>query len=59
LPTAFGLDAADDLGVSPSGERQQRLERARFLLEEPGAPCKAPQQRAAGRAAAAAAGDGR
>ncbi len=36
---------ADDLGLSPSAMEQKKLERARFLLEEPGAPYRAPQQR--------------
>jgi excinuclease ABC subunit B len=36
---------ADDLGLSPSAAQQQKVERARFLLEEPGAPYRAPQQR--------------
>jgi excinuclease ABC subunit B len=36
---------ADDLGISPATAQQQKLDRARFLLEEPGAPYRAPQQR--------------
>ncbi len=36
---------ANDLGISPSMATQKKLERARFLLEEPGAPYRAPQQR--------------
>src|SRR5262249_47462808 len=36
---------ADDLGISPATATQQKLERARFLLEEPGAPYRAAQQR--------------
>jgi len=36
---------ADDLGISASSATQQKLDRARFLLEEPGAPYRAAQQR--------------
>jgi excinuclease ABC subunit B len=36
---------ADDLGISPATAQQQKLERARFLLQEPGAPYRAAQQR--------------
>ena len=39
---------ADDLGLSPSAGDQQKLERAKFLLEEPGAPYRAAQKRAKG-----------
>jgi excinuclease ABC subunit B len=36
---------ADDLGISSGTAQQQKIERARFLLEEPGAPYRAAQQR--------------
>jgi excinuclease ABC subunit B len=35
----------DDLGISPATAQQQKLDRARFLLQEPGAPYRAAQQR--------------
>jgi excinuclease ABC subunit B len=35
----------DDLGISSGTADKQKLERARFLLEEPGAPYRAAQQR--------------
>ncbi|MCW5770196.1 MAG: UvrB/UvrC motif-containing protein, partial [Rhodospirillaceae bacterium] len=35
----------DDLGISSGKAEQQKLERARFLLEEPGAPYRAAQLR--------------
>ncbi|HEU0223244.1 MAG TPA: excinuclease ABC subunit UvrB [Paracoccaceae bacterium] len=35
----------DDLGISSGSADKQKLERARFLLQEPGAPYRAAQQR--------------